>query len=250
MALLIQEYVMQIFDRNPTIRPSDIATFSTRVYGWMSIGLGLTAAVAYAVYATGLYIALMPLWWLFSLGTLGVAMAINFTLGKISLQGAMGLFLAYAGLEGLLFGTILPAFAANYGGQVIWSAFLTGGVIFAVGMLYGMFTKSDLTSLGRILSFALMGLVAVSLVFMVLSFFMHLPLMNLLISYLGLVIFVGLTVYDAQTIRKFSYEASQAGDSTLSYKLSLFMALKMYVNVIMIFWYLLQIFSSGSRNSR
>ncbi len=226
---------------------NSISTFSTRVYGWMAIGLGFTATIAYFIYATGAYAALMPFWWVWAFGTFGIAMAINFTLQKISIAGAITLFMAYAGLEGILFGTILPVFAASYGGQMIWSAFATGGVIFAVGMCYGMFTKSDLTSLGRILSFALVGLVAVSLLFMVLSFFMHLPMMNLLISYLGLAIFVGLTVYDAQTIRRFSLMAAEEGDSVASYKLSLVMALKMYINVIMIFWYLLQIFSSGNR---
>lgn len=226
---------------------SSIATFSTRVYGWMAIGLAFTAAVAYFIYASGAYAVLMPFWWVWSLGTFGIAMAINFMIQRISIGGAIGLFLAYAGLEGILFGTILPVFAASYGGHVIWTAFATAGVIFTVGMFYGMFTKSDLTTLGRILSFALIGLIGVSLIYMVMSFFMHLPLMNLLISYLGLAIFVGLTVYDAQTIRRFSVMASQEGDSVASYKLSLIMALKMYINVIMIFWYLLQIFSSNNR---
>ena len=68
---------------------------------------------------------------------------------------------------------------------------------------------------------------------------------NLFISYLGLVIFVGLTAYDAQTIRSFSMQADIA--SVASYKLSLIMALRMYINVIMIFWYLLRIFSSSRK---
>jgi FtsH-binding integral membrane protein len=240
---------MGMFDRNQIVQEnSSLATFSSRVYGWMAIGLGVTAMIAYFIYQTGAYVKLMPFWWVWSLGTLGIAFAINGLIGRISVQGAIGLFLTYAALEGLLFGTILPAYAAAYGGQVIWAAFATGGLIFGVGTFYGMFTKADLTSLGRILSFALMGLIAVSLLFMVLSFFMNLSWAYLLISYLGLGIFVGLTVYDAQTIRRFSMQAAQSGDSVASYKLSLIMALKMYVNVIMIFWYLLQIFSSGRRN--
>lgn len=238
---------MGMYDRDRAVSNTNLATFSSRVYGWMAIGLGVTAAIAYSVYATGAYVKLMPFWWVWTLGTLGIAFAINGLIGRISIQGAIGLFLTYAALEGMLFGTILPAYAAAYGGQVIWSAFATGGLIFAVGTIYGTVTKSDLTALGKILTFALIGLVAVSLLFMVLSFFMQLTWMHLLISYLGLGIFVGLTVYDAQTIRRFSMQAEHAGDSIASYKLSLIMALKMYVNVIMIFWYLLQIFSSGSR---
>jgi FtsH-binding integral membrane protein len=236
---------MGFYDRDLTQEKDKLATFSSRVYGWMAIGLGLTALIAYAVYSSGIYVKLMPFWWVWSFGTLGVAMAINFSIQRISIQGAIGLFLTYAGLEGILFGTILPAFAAAYGGQMIWSAFATASVIFGLAMGYGMFTKSDLTTMGRILSFGLIGLIALSLLFFILSFFMPMGLANLLISYLGLVIFVGLTAYDAQTIRQMSMQVRD-NETVASYKMSLIMALKMYINVIMIFWYLLQIFSSSS----
>lgn len=234
-----------MYDRNLIYDREQASQFSSRVYGWMSIGLAVTAAIAYAIYASGAYMVLMPFWWVWTFGTLGIAMAINFSINRISIAGAAGLFLLYAALEGVLFGTILPVFAAAYGGQVIWSAFATGGVIFLVAMLYGMFTKSDLTALGKILTIGLMGLIGVTLVFMILSFFMDLTWAQLFISYIGLILFVGLTAYDAQTIRQLGI---QAGSSTVaSYKLSLIMALKMYINVIMIFWYLLQIFASGQK---
>ena len=223
----------------------DVGIFSTRVYGWMALGLALTAAIAFFVYSSGLYVALMPFWWVWTVGTLGVAMAINATMHKSSVQTVIGLFLTYAALEGFMFGTILPAFAAAYGGQVIWSAFATAAVVFGMAMGYGIFTKSDLTTLGRILTFAVIGLVLVSLVFMIMSFFMPMTMMHLFISWIGLGIFVGLTAYDAQTIRRFSMQADV--HSVASQKLSMIMALKMYINVIMIFWYLLQIFSSGNR---
>ena len=223
----------------------DVGIFSTRVYGWMTLGLALTAAIAFWVYSSGLYMKLMPFWWIWTFGTLGVAFGINSAVQKSSIQVVIGLFLTYAALEGMLFGTLLPAFAAAYGGQVIWSAFATAAVVFGMAMCYGMFTKSDLTTLGRILSFALIGLVLVSVVFMIMSFFMPMTMMHLFISWIGLGIFVGLTAYDAQTIRRFSMQADVR--SVASYKLSMIMALKMYINVIMIFWYLVQIFSSGSR---
>lgn len=221
-----------------------IGSFSSRVYGWMAIGLGLTAAIAFALYATGIYSVLLPFWWVWSIGLFGVAIAMNSLIQRVTTQGAVALFLTYAGLEGMLFGTTLPAFAAAYGGQVIWAAFATGALIFALATVYGMFTKADLTSMGKILTFGLIGLMAITFLFFILSFFFPLTGMQLIIAYLGLVIFVGLSAYDAQTIRRFSMQAE--GDSVLSYKLSLIMALKMYLNVIMIFWYLLQIFSSSS----
>lgn len=223
----------------------DVGIFSTRVYGWMALGLALTSAIAFFVYASGLYVKLMPFWWVWTFGTLGVAMGINRSMHKSSVQTVIGLFLTYAALEGMLFGTLLPAFAAAYGGQVIWSAFATAAVVFGMATAYGMFTKSDLTSLGRILTMALLGLILVSFVFMIMSFFMPMTMMHLFISWIGLGIFVGLTAYDAQTIRSFSMQADVR--SVASYKLSMIMALKMYINVIMIFWYLLQIFSSNNK---
>ena len=222
-----------------------VGTFSSRVYGWMAIGLGFTAAVAFFVFRSGLFIKLIPFWWILALGTFGIAMGFNASIQRFSIKGVIGMFLAYAGLQGVMFGTILPAFAAAFGGQVIWLAFTTASAIFLLAMGYGMFTKNDLTSLGKILSFALIGLIGITLLFMVLSLFMQLAFLNLLISYLGLVIFIGLCAYDAQTIRRFSLQADV--HSVASYKLSLIMALKMYINVIMIFWYLLRIFSSGRR---
>ena len=71
---------------------------------------------------------------------------------------------------------------------------------------------------------------------------MNLTIFHLVICYLGLVIFVGLTACDAQTIRAMSMQVDI--NSVASYKLSMVMALRMYINVIMIFWYLLQIFTS------
>jgi FtsH-binding integral membrane protein len=112
-------------------------------------------------------------------------------------------------------------------------------------MAYGAFTKSDLTRIGKILSLAVVGLLAVTLIYFIMSFFITLTWMNLLISYLGLVIFIGLTAYDAQQIRNLSFQTNS--NPIAAYKLSLIMALRMYVNVIMIFWYLLQIFSSSRR---
>lgn len=224
-----------------------VGIFSTRVYGWMSVGLGFTASIAYLLFRTGLYVKLLPLWWIWAFATFGIAMTINFGLRRFSVPAVIGLFLAYAGIEGILFGTILPAFAYAYGGQVIWTAFLTASLLFAGSMCYGIFTKNDLTSIGRILSFGLIGLIGITFLYVILSLFMSLPLMNLIISYIGLVMFVGLTAYDAQTIRQFSMEVDV--QSAASYKLSMIMALKMYINVIMIFWYLLNILSSSNRRS-
>jgi len=237
---------MGIYERNYVVQDERaVSAFSSRVYGWMALGLGLTAAIAFFLFRTGAYVALMPFWWVCAFGTLGIAMGMNAAVRRASIGTVIALFLAYSALEGVLFGTILPAYAAAYGGSVIWSAFASGAVIFGIAMCYGKFTNADLTGLGRILTFALVGLIALTFFFMILSFFIQMTWMHLLISYLGLGIFVGLTAYDAQTIRRMSTQVDV--NSVEGYKLSLVMALKMYINVIMIFWYLLQIFSSSRK---
>ncbi|MCX6994656.1 MAG: Bax inhibitor-1/YccA family protein [Chlamydiae bacterium] len=223
-----------------------VSTFSTKVYGWMSLGLAVTAITAWFIWTTGLYSMLMPFWWLMGLTTLGIGLMISFRLETMQLTTLASLFLAYAFVEGLFFGTVLPAYAISYGGGVIWSAFGVGAVVYFAAMLYGIVTKSDLTRIGTILSFALLGLIGVTIVFAILSFFFNMTWMNLVISYIGLVIFVGLTAWDAQTIRRMSTQIGQGSDSILPYKMALVMALRMYINVIMIFWYLLQIFASSS----
>ncbi|MDR3624686.1 MAG: Bax inhibitor-1/YccA family protein [Chlamydiales bacterium] len=222
-----------------------LSSFTTKVYGWMTAGLALTAAVAYFIYASELYQTLMPMWWFWGIATFGIAMVITTMLQKLSVPALALLFLGYSALEGVFFGTLLPGYAAAFGGGVIWSAFAVAAIVFLMAAVYGVFTKSDLTKIGRILSFAVVGLIAVTLLYFILSFFIQLTWMNLLISYIGLIVFVGLTAFDAQQIRMMSYQAS--GDTILVHKLSLVMALRMYINVIMVFWYLLQIFSSSRR---
>lgn len=221
-------------------------TFASRVYGWMTLGLAVTAGVTGFLSYTGLYKNLYSFWWVWCLGTLGVSLWINRQINQLSVQGVMALFIAYSVLEGLFFGTVIPGYAAAYGGGVVWASFLTAGVIFGVAALYGSFTRNDMTSLGRILRLGLFGLLGISVLYFIVSIFVALPMFYLLICYLGLVMFVGLTAYDAQTIKKMSMQADI--HSPVAYKLALIMALRMYVNVVMIFWYLLQIFASSNKN--
>ncbi|MBN4066849.1 Bax inhibitor-1/YccA family protein [Simkania negevensis] len=222
-----------------------VGEFSTRVYGWMTLGLLMTALVAFVVINSGWSRALAPYTLLLGFATLGIALLINFKIQTFSFTTLSTLFLVYAAFQGIFFGTAIPYYAAIAGASAIWSAFATGGTVFGIAMLYGMFTKSDLTTIGRILSFALVGLIGATLVYFVLSFFIKMTFFHLLISYLGLIIFTGLTAFDAQQIRRLAYQTS--GQSTMAMKLSLVMALRMYINVIMIFWYLLSIFAGGGR---
>lgn len=238
---------MGLYDRDYVQTSRLPGTFASRVYGWMTAGLAVTTLVSLGLYFSGLYLSLFSFWWVWCLATLGVSFFINARVDRLSVPAVSGLFLVYSVLEGLFLGTLVPVYAYQYGGGVVWAAFGSAGVIFGISALYGAFTKTDLTQLSRILMLAMVGLLVVSLIFAVVSFFYSMPLLYLLICYLGLVIFVGLTIVDAQTIRRVAHSVGNNGE--LSYKLSLILALKMYCNVIMVFWYLLQIFSSSGRRN-
>ncbi len=228
------------------IEIASINTFATQVYAWMAVGLLVTAVVAWALFSTGAYLyfgsgAIL----LTILGTLGIAIAIRAGISRFSFTTLAGLFIAYAVLEGIFFGSILPVYAVAFGGGLIWTAFGTAGILFTIALCFGIFSKSDLTGIGRLLSIALIGLIVVTLAYFIVQFFVAIPWLYLLICYIGLIIFIGLTAYDAQQIRHMSKRVD--GYSVASCKLSLVMALRMYINVIMIFWYLLQILSFSRR---
>lgn len=237
---------MSIYDRDylrqGTHAEANVSTFASRVYGWMTVGLAVTAFIAYTIFKTGAYISILPYAWLCGLVTLGIAFAMGGMLERLSFAGMTGLFLSYAAVQGVFFGTILPIYAVSYGGGVIWTAFASAAGLYGLAVGYGMITKSDLTNLGRLINVAMMGFIGITFLYIILSMFYHLPLLHLMICYVGLVMFIGLTAYDAQQIRDYSYRADS--NTFMGYKLSLLVALKMYINVIMIFWYLLQILSS------
>jgi FtsH-binding integral membrane protein len=236
---------MGIYDRDYVrgdAQSEAAAIFASQVYGWMTIGLGVTGVVAWGLARSGLWATLLPFWWVCALATLGIALAINGMINRLSFTGVAGLFLAYSAVQGLFFGISLPLYAAAYGGQLIWITFVMAAGISASAMAYGMFTKSDLTQLGRLLQFGLYALIAVTVGYLILSFFVHLTWMHLFICWLGLGLFIGMTAYDASQIRQLGQQVDMRSES--AGKLSLVMALRMYINVIMVFWYLLQIMAS------
>lgn len=235
-------------DRRMRLAQSSVATFASQVYTWLTAGLGITAVLAFLCYQNNWYISLAPWAMPISLGALGVSLVVSAGINRISYMTAAALFISYSLLQGLMFGIILPLFAMQYGGDVIWVSFATASALFATASLYGRWTKSDLTEVSKLLNFGVLALFVISLVFMIMSFFMQLRGMDLIIAYGGLIIFVGLIVTDSQKIRQLSEEVGMQTES--SQKMALLAALGMYINVIMVFWYLLRIFANARDSNR
>ena len=207
-----------------------------KVYVWMTLALVITGFTAYGMATSpgiqqlvfgnsivmwGLIIAEFAL-------VIGVSAAIN----KLSLTTATLMFILYSVINGALLSSIFLIYTAS---SIATVFFITAGTFGAMALV-GYTTKTDLTSMGKILFMALIGLVIATLV----NLFVKSSGFTLILSYVGVLIFVGLTAYDSQKIKQMMLQAPDAGES--AQKLALLGALTLYLDFINLFIYLLRIF--------
>lgn len=159
---------------------------------------------------------------------IGISAAIN----RLSLATATLMFVAYSVINGAMLSSIFMIYTA----ASIASVFFITAATFAVMALIGYTTKTDLTSVGKLLFMALIGLVIATIV----NMFIGSSTLTMICSYVGVLIFVGLTAYDSQKIKNMLMQAPDAGES--SQKLALLGALTLYLDFINLFIYLLRIF--------
>ena len=150
----------------------------------------------------------------------------------LSLATATLMFVAYSVINGAMLSSIFMIYTA----ASIASVFFITAATFAVMALIGYTTKTDLTSVGKLLFMALIGLVIATIV----NMFIGSSTLTMICSYVGVLIFVGLTAYDSQKIKNMLMQAPDAGES--SQKLALLGALTLYLDFINLFIYLLRIF--------
>lgn len=205
-----------------------------RVYGWMTIGLALTAGVAYYVANTpqiasaiiknsGMLIVLMLL-------ELGLVFALSFFINKMSGFVAALTFLLYSVLNGV---TMSFVFLIYTNTSIATTFFVTAGM-FAAMAIYGYFTKADLSGMGNFLFMGLIGLILA----LVVNIFLKSSTFDYIISACGVLIFSLLTAYDVQQIKLMSNSLMAQGEGLL--KISILGALKLYLDFINLFLYLLR----------
>ena len=167
------------------------------VYGWMGVGLALTAFVSLLTASTpALLQAILGnrvLFYALIFGELGLVIGISGAINRISASTASLLFLAYAALNGLTMSTIFVAFTSTS----IASTFVITAGMFGTMSLYGYLTKSDLTSWGSFLFMGLVGVVIASVV----NIFLQSSMIYWVLSFCGVIVFTGLTAYDTQGIK-------------------------------------------------
>jgi len=207
-----------------------------RVYNYMFLAVAVSMIVSLAVAASPTAMAIFfgpvtkwitmfaPLVFVFL-----VPMAINSGIGR---EGAIGLLLGFAAVMGLS----LSAFMAVFTGMSVVSAFLGASVLFGTMSVYGYFTKRSLDSFGKYL---LIGLIAI-IIASIINIFIGSSLLQMIVSAVAIVLFMGLTAYDTQQIRE---QVSYANEN---HRAEVLGALSLYMNFINIFTSLLNL--TGSRN--
>jgi uncharacterized protein len=210
-----------------------LRAYMQRVYAYMAGGLVLTGLVAYAAAASGFYqaIAETGLIWVVILAPLGFVLALNFGIQRMSAGTAAVLFWIYAATMGLSLGSIFLV----YTGTSIARVFFITAATYGLMSIYGYTTRSDLSGFGSFLLMGLIGIVIASLV----NLFIGSSALQFAISVIGVVVFVGLTAYDTQRIKRLYLESDTL---EISGKKAVLGALALYLDFINLFMLLLQLF--------
>jgi len=207
-----------------------------KVYTWMTLALVITGLTAYGVAnSPGVLQAIYTnqiLFWGLIIAELALVVGVSAAINKLSLTTATLMFILYSVINGALMSYIFLAYTAS---SVATVFFITAGT-FGVMALIGYTTKTDLSSMGKILFMALIGLVIATLV----NLFVKSDGLTLILSYVGVLIFVGLTAWDSQKIKQMLLQAPDAGEA--AQKVALLGALTLYLDFINLFIYLLRIF--------
>ena len=207
-----------------------------KVYVWMSLALAITGFTAYGVATSpGIMQAIYTnqiLFWGLIIAEFALVIGISAAINKLSLTTATLMFVLYSVINGAVMSSIFLIYTMSSIASVF---FITAGT-FAVMAFIGYTTKKDLTSMGKILFMALIGIIIATIV----NIFLKSSGLEMIVSYLGVLIFVGLTAYDSQKIKNMLLMAPDAGEG--AQKLALLGALTLYLDFINLFIYLLRIF--------
>ena len=210
-----------------------------KVFVWMTLALAITGLTAYGVATSPALLSLIfsskVTFFGLIIAEFALVFAISGAINRLSLSTATLLFILYSVINGATLSSIFFAFSVATIGKVF---FITAGTFGAMALV-GYTTKTDLTSMGKLLFMALLGIIIASVV----NIFVASSGLDLILSYVGVLVFVGLTAYDTQKIKQMCQSAPDAGESTQ--KLALIGALSLYLDFINLFLYLLRIFGNN-----
>ena len=215
------------------------STFISNVFLWMFIGLAVTALTAYLFasdptllgylvnYETG---SMNMLGWVVIFAPLGFVLLMSFGYQKLSAGTLSLLFLVFAVLMGMSLSFVLLA----YTGASVFKTFIVTSVMFGIMAVTGYTTKMDLTRFGSLMFMGLIGIIIASLV----NMFMRSETMDYIISFIGVLVFTGLTAYDVQKLKRIGSGIQYGAESAR--KLVILGALNLYLDFINLFLFLLR----------
>jgi FtsH-binding integral membrane protein len=210
-------------------------TFLAQVYAWMAFALGITAMVAWYVVGTprliGQIVSNNALFFGMLIGELVLVAVLVHRVERMSAFTATLIFFVYSMLNGFTLSILFLIYTA----ASITSTFVITAGTFGALSIYGFVTKRDLSSIGNLCGMALFGLVIASLV----NLFFRNDLLYWITTYAGVLIFVGLTAYDTQKIKRI--QAETFADEDQERKVSILGALTLYLDFINLFIYLLRL---------
>ena len=217
-----------------------VNSFIQSVYNWMAIGLALTGGIAFYVAHTpairDIVFGNQMIFFGLIIAELGLVFYLSSRVQKIQASTATGLFVLYAALNGVTISFIFLA----YTGTSIASTFFVCAGTFVACSIYGMVTKRDLTSMGGFMMMGLIGIIIASIV----NIFMQSPMVHMVISYIGVLVFVGLTAYDTQKLKSMALAQPADIDAATLRKGTILGALTLYLDFINLFLFLLRIFGN------
>ena len=224
------------FVKDTNVSKTAQSTLMRNVYTWMTLALAITGLTAMYMAKSLTVINMMMqnsmLFWGVLIAEVVLVMYMSARINKISFTTATLLFIAYSILNGVTLSILFLIYTAS---SIATTFFVTAGTFGAMA-LFGYVTKKDLTRIGSLCIMGVIGLIIASVV----NMFLHNTMMDMIISYVGVLLFVGLTAYDAQKIKHLlSGDDIEVNESTQ--KIALLGALTLYLDFINLFIYLLRI---------
>jgi FtsH-binding integral membrane protein len=218
--------------QSTTAAAERVSAFLWKVYAWMAIGLGITAVVAYGVASSPEMLRALALnrlvFFALIIAELGLVFFISARADRLAPPMASGLFALYSALNGVTLSVILIA----YTGESVATTFMITAGMFAALALWGSTTKRSLAGVGQFMFMGLIGLILASLV----GLFWQNDTLQFLIAVVGVIVFTGLTAYDAQRLKHMAL--SLPDGQVASY--AIVGALSLYLDFINLFLMLLR----------
>jgi FtsH-binding integral membrane protein len=224
---------------SPEVRDVRISAFLSKVYGWMFLGLLITAGTALAVASSETLVTTLILnrflFWILLFAQLGVVFYLSARVDKMAPATAAGLFLLYSAMVGVTTSVILLL----YTGASIVSTFAITAGMFGAMAVFGTFTRRSLAGVGQFMFMGLIGLI----IAMIVNIFWMNSALYFVISVIGVIVFTGLTAWDAQRLKQMAVALPDG--RTGSY--AVVGALSLYLDFINLFFFLLRLLG-GRRN--